>query len=204
MGLVVIKMMIIAGLGNPGRQYEKTRHNCGYEVIDILAERYHIDVRQAKFKSLTGSGIIDGQKVLLLKPLTYMNLSGEALRAACDFYHADPENDLIVICDDVSMAAGQIRIRAKGSAGGHNGLKSIIAHLGTDAFKRIKVGVGEKPVGMDLADYVLGHFPFSEQADMIETFERASRAAAALVTREPSEVMSEYNRRVEKPEAGTP
>ena len=191
-------VFIIAGLGNPGKKYEKTRHNCGYEVIDILADRYGIDVRQAKFKSLAGTGMIEGQKVLLLKPVTYMNLSGEALREACDFFKADPDSELIVICDDVSMAAGQIRIRTKGSAGGHNGLKSIISHLGTDGFTRIKVGVGEKPTGMDLADYVLGHFPFSEQADMIDAFERASRAAAALLTQEPSQVMSIYNKRIKE------
>lgn len=186
-------MIIIAGLGNPGRKYEKTRHNCGYAVIDILSDRYGIDVNREKFKAMTGTGMIDGVKVLLLKPLTYMNLSGESLRAACDFYQADPESEVIVICDDVSMPAGQLRIRTKGSAGGHNGLKSIISHLGTEGFTRIKIGVGEKPVGMDLADYVLGHFPLSEQADMIDAFERASKAAAALLTQEPAKVMAEYN-----------
>lgn len=186
-------MIIIAGLGNPGRKYEKTRHNCGYAVIDILSDRYGIDVNREKFKAMTGTGMIDGVKVLLLKPLTYMNLSGESLRAACDFYQVDPESEVIVICDDVSMPAGQLRIRTKGSAGGHNGLKSIISHLGTEGFTRIKIGVGEKPVGMDLADYVLGHFPLSEQADMIDAFERASKAAAALLKQEPAKVMAEYN-----------
>lgn len=198
------KMKIIAGLGNPGKKYEKTRHNCGYAVIDILADRYRIDVNRAKFNALCGTGIIDGVKVLLLKPLTYMNLSGEALRAACDFYQADPDSDVIVICDDVSMPTGQLRIRTKGSAGGHNGLKSIISHLGTEGFTRIKVGVGEKPVGMDLADYVLGHFPLSEQADMIDAFERASRAAAALLTQEPTEVMSIFNKRINTAEENVP
>ncbi len=197
-------MVIIAGLGNPGKKYEKTRHNCGYEVIDILSDRYGIDVNRAKFRSLAGTGVIDGVKVLLLKPMTYMNLSGEALRAACDFYQADPVTDVIVICDDVSMPAGQLRIRTKGSAGGHNGLKSIISHLGTDGFTRIKVGVGEKPVAMDLADYVLGHFPLTEQADMIDAFERASRAAAALLTQEPAKVMGEFNKKIKTEQDSLP
>ena len=187
-------MIVIAGLGNPGKKYALTRHNCGFEAVDILSDRYRIPVGTEKFRALCGSGIMEGQKVLLLKPQTYMNLSGEAVRAACDFYRIDPAAELIVICDDVNMPAGSLRIRAKGSAGGHNGLKNIIAHLGTQEFIRIRIGAGEKPEGFDLADYVLGRFPLSQQADMIDAYDRAARAAAAIASGEDLQlVMSRYN-----------
>ena len=186
-------MYLIAGLGNPGREYENTRHNAGFASIDRLAEKNHISIDMKKFQALCGTGYIGGQKVLLLKPQTYMNLSGESLRAACDFFKIDPEQELIVIYDDISLAPGQLRIRAKGSAGGHNGIKSIIAHLGTQVFLRVKVGVGEKPQGCDLADYVLGHFSKDEQQVMQESFDRAADAAAALLTEEVQQVMNEYN-----------
>ena len=186
-------MYLIAGLGNPGREYENTRHNAGFASIDRLAETNHISIDMKKFQALCGTGYIGGQKVLLLKPQTYMNLSGESLRAACDFFKIDPEQELIVIYDDISLAPGQLRIRAKGSAGGHNGIKSIIAHLGTQVFLRVKVGVGEKPQGWDLADYVLGHFSKEEQQVMQESFDRAADAAAALLSEEVQQVMNEYN-----------
>lgn len=186
-------MYLIAGLGNPGREYENTRHNAGFASIDRLAERNHISIDMKKFQALCGTGYIGGQKVLLLKPQTYMNLSGESLRAACDFFKIDPEQELIVIYDDISLAPGQLRIRAKGSAGGHNGIKSIISHLGTQVFLRVKVGVGEKPQGWDLADYVLGHFSKEEQQVMQESFDRAADAAAALLSEEVQQVMNEYN-----------
>ena len=186
-------MYLIAGLGNPGREYENTRHNAGFASIDRLAEKNHISIDMKKFQALCGTGYIGGQKVLLLKPQTYMNLSGESLRAACDFFKIDPEQELIVICDDISLAPGQLRIRAKGSAGGHNGIKSIISHLGTQVFLRVKVGVGEKPQGWDLADYVLGHFSKEEQQVMQESFDRAADAAAALLSEEVQQVMNEYN-----------
>ena len=186
-------MYLIAGLGNPGREYENTRHNAGFASIDRLAERNHISIDMKKFPALCGTGYIGGQKVLLLKPQTYMNLSGESLRAACDFFKIDPEQELIVIYDDISLAPGQLRIRAKGSAGGHNGIKSIISHLGTQVFLRVKVGVGEKPQGWDLADYVLGHFSKEEQQVMQESFDRAADAAAALLSEEVQQVMNEYN-----------
>ncbi len=188
-------MYIIAGLGNPGREYANTRHNAGFCSLDRLADRYRIEIDTKKFHALTGSGYIEGQKVLLVKPQTYMNASGESLRAACDFYKIDPETELIVIYDDVSLAPGQLRIRKKGSAGGHNGIKSIIAHLGTQNFLRVKVGVGEKPSGWDLADYVLGHFSKGEQEQMAEAFDRAGQAAAALLTEDAERVMNEYNTR---------
>lgn len=186
-------MYLIAGLGNPGREYENTRHNAGFASIDRLAEKNHISIDMKKFQALCGTGYIGGQKVLLLKPQTYMNLSGESLRAACDFFKIDPEQELIVIYDDISLAPGQLRIRAKGSAGGHNGIKSIISHLGTQVFLRVKVGVGEKPQGWDLADYVLGHFSREEQQVMQESFDRAADAAAALLSEEVQQVMNEYN-----------
>ena len=186
-------MYLIAGLGNPGREYENTRHNAGFASIDRLAEKNHISIDMKKFQALCGTGYIGGQKVLLLKPQTYMNLSGESLRAACDFFKIDPEQELIVIYDDISLAPGQLRIRAKGSAGGHNGIKSIISHLGTQVFLRVKVGVGEKPQGWDLADYVLGHFSKEEQQVMQESYDRAEDAAAALLSEEVQQVMNEYN-----------
>ena len=186
-------MYLIAGLGNPGREYENTRHNAGFASIDRLAEKNHISIDMKKFQALCGTGYIGGQKVLLLKPQTYMNLSGESLRAACDFFKIDPEQELIVIYDDISLAPGQLRIRAKGSAGGHNGIKSIISHLGTQVFLRVKVGVGETPQGWVLADYVLGHFSKEEQQVMQESFDRAADAAAALLSEEVQQVMNEYN-----------
>ena len=191
-------MYIIAGLGNPGSRYEKTRHNCGFEAIDLLAERCGISLKDRKFKSLCGNGVIDGQKVLLMKPLTYMNLSGEAVQAAAAFYKIDPAKELIVLYDDISLEPGQLRVRAKGSAGGHNGIRSIIQMLGTDQFLRVKIGTGAKPADMDLADYVLGRIPLSERADMAAAFDRASKAAVDLVTEPLDRVMNEYNRKMEK------
>ena len=192
------KMFIIAGLGNPGRKYEKTRHNCGFEALDILAERYRIDVSQLKFKARIGTGVIEGQKVLLMKPQTYMNLSGEAVQAACAWYKADPETDLIVMYDDISLDPGQIRVRAKGSAGGHNGMKSIIQMLGTDRFLRIRIGTGHQPSDYAQVDWVLGHFPPDQASKMADAFDRAARAAAQLLTEEPEKVMSTYNRKQEE------
>ena len=195
-------MYIIAGLGNPGSRYEKTRHNCGFEAIDLLAEHCGISLKDRKFKSLCGNGVIDGQKVLLMKPLTYMNLSGEAVQAAAAFYKIDPAKELIVLYDDISLEPGQPRVRAKGSAGGHNGIRSIIRMLGTEQFLRVKIGTGAKPADMDLADYVLGRIPLSERADMAAAFDRASKAAVDLVTEPLDRVMNEYNRKIEKvPEA---
>lgn len=187
-------MYVIAGLGNPGRKYAKTRHNVGFDTLDIVADRYRIDMGTEKFRALCGTGVIDGQKVILVKPQTFMNLSGESLRLVCDFYKIHVEEELIVIYDDISLEPGQIRVRKKGSAGGHNGMKSIIQHLGTQEFKRVKVGIGAPPVGYDLVDYVLGHFPFAERIDMENAFDRAARAAAALVTEDAEKVMNEYNR----------
>lgn len=190
-------MFIIAGLGNPSRQYEGTRHNVGFDVIDRISDKYNISVDTKKHLALTGRGIIEGQKVVLIKPQTYMNLSGESIRSVVDFYKADPSHELIVIYDDVNLDTGQLRIREKGSAGGHNGIKNIIAHLGTQEFPRIRVGVGEKPPGYDLADYVLGHFSKAEQAQMEDGFDRAADAARMIVAGDIGGAMSRYNRKME-------
>lgn len=185
-------MYIIAGLGNPGKQYETTRHNVGFRVIDILADRMGICADEKKHKALCGRGILEGQKTILLKPQTFMNLSGESIRSAADFYKAEPQN-IIIIYDDISLEPGQLRIRGKGSAGGHNGVKNIIAHLGTQEFPRIKVGIGEKPRGMDLADYVLSRFSKGEQEMMEEAYKEAADAAAVFLSQGIAEAMNRFN-----------
>ena len=185
-------MYIIAGLGNPTREYEKTRHNVGFDTIDVLADKLNTSVDEKKFKGLYGRGIIAGEKVILLKPQTFMNLSGESIREAADFYKIDPE-EIIVIYDDISLEPGQLRIRLKGSAGGHNGIKNIIAHLGTQEFPRIKVGVGAKPPKMDLADYVLSRFGAEEQKVMDEAFQEAAEAAVMMMTTGAERAMNHYN-----------
>lgn len=190
-------MYIIAGLGNPGKQYDHTRHNVGFDTLDILEENYHIPIEGKKFKALYGQGYLNGQKVLLVKPQTYMNLSGESIRAFVDYFKIDPKEELIVIYDDISLEPGQLRIRAKGSAGGHNGIKNIIANLG-DTFKRVKVGVGEKPKGYDLADYVLSHFSKAERELVEDAMERAADAVALITAGEMDKAMNEYNKKVEK------
>ncbi len=190
-------MYLIAGLGNPTKEYDKTRHNVGFSVIDVLADRYRIDVSEKKHKGLCGKGVIEGQKVLLVKPQTFMNLSGECIRAAADYYKIEPE-DMIVIYDDISLEPGQLRIRLKGSAGGHNGIKNIIAHLGTQEFPRIKVGVGAKPPRMDLADYVLSRFTKEEQPLMEEAFKEAAEAAVMMITDGADKAMNHFNGKKEK------
>ena len=185
-------MYLIAGLGNPTREYEKTRHNVGFSVIDVLADKYNIDVSDRKHKALCGKGVIEGEKVLLVKPQTFMNLSGESIREAVDYYKIDPE-DIIVIYDDISLDVGQIRIRKKGSAGGHNGLKNIIKMLGHDTFIRVRMGVGEKPKNYDLADYVLGHFPSEERTVMDEAAKTAAEAIRMILTESADAAMNHFN-----------
>lgn len=194
-------MFIIAGLGNPTLRYEGTRHNVGFEVIDTLADKYNIAVETRKSRALIGKGIIAGQKVILVKPQTYMNLSGESIGALADYYKIDEENELLVIYDDVSLDVGQLRIRRKGSAGGHNGIKNIIAHLGTDVFPRIKVGVGEKPKGYDLADYVLGHFSGEDREIMRESYRKAVDAVEMILEGDLSGAMNTYNKKAAPKEA---
>lgn len=189
-------MFIIAGLGNPKREYDNTRHNIGFALIDALSEKYRISVLNSQFKALVGKGIIEGHKVILAKPLTYMNLSGESIRPLTDYYKIDPTTELIVVSDDVSLPPGQIRIRKKGSAGGHNGLKSVIGQLGSEEFYRIRIGVGEKPKGYDLADYVLGHFSKEEQLLMKEGIEKAVGAAKLILDGEIDRAMNEFNRKI--------
>ena len=193
-------MYIIAGLGNPGKEYINTRHNVGFGALDSFASKYGIRVEEEKFKALIGKGVVEGQKVILVKPLTYMNLSGEAVRAVCDYYKIDPEEELIVLYDDISLPVGQLRIRPKGSAGGHNGIKNIISHLGTEIFKRVKIGVGEKPARMDLADYVLGHFSPEEAELEREACGKAAEAVLMMMQGKTEEAMNLYNRKVSREE----
>lgn len=186
-------MYIIVGLGNPGTQYAHTRHNVGFDTIDMLAEANKISMLEAKHKALIGKGFIGGEKVILAKPVTFMNLSGESVRQLVNYYKVDEKDSLIVIYDDISLEPGQIRIRKKGSAGGHNGIKNIIAQLGHDEFMRIKVGVGAKPKGYDLADYVLGHFSKEEASVMEDSFEKAAEAAVVMMLEGVDAAMNKFN-----------
>ena len=186
-------MFVIVGLGNPTAQYEGTRHNAGFDVIDVLAEKYNISVDARKCRAFCGKGVIAGQKVLLVKPQTYMNLSGESVGGIVNYYKIDPESELLVIYDDISLDVGQLRIRKKGSAGGHNGIKNIIAMTGTQNFLLIKVGVGEKPAGWDLADHVLGHFDTADRAEVEKAIGHAVEAAEMMITGETDAAMNRYN-----------
>ena len=186
-------MFLIVGLGNPDKKYEKTRHNIGFDTIDALAEQYHITMNDHKHKALCGTGVIEGVKVLLAKPLTYMNLSGDSVAEIVNFYKLDPESEMIVIFDDISLAPGNIRVRKKGSAGGHNGIKSIIARCGTQNFMRIKVGVGEKPQGWDLADHVLGRFSTEDRALVEDAIQDACSAAVMMMQGDVDAAMNHFN-----------
>ena len=185
-------MYIIAGLGNPGKEYAGSRHNVGFMTLDELADRYNIDVREKAHKALIGKGMIEGNKVILVKPQTYMNLSGESIRSVMDYYKTEP-SEFIVIYDDISLDVGQLRIRKKGSAGGHNGIKNIIAHLGTQEFPRIKVGVGDKPPRMDLADYVLSRFSKEDREKMEQAFKDAAEAVEVMIAEGPDAAMNQFN-----------
>lgn len=193
-------MYIIVGLGNPTKEYEGTRHNVGFDVIDAIASEYNITVEAKEKRAFVGKGIIAGQKVILVKPQTYMNLSGESVRGLLDYYKIDEEEELIVIYDDVSLDVGQLRIRKKGSAGGHNGIKSIISHLGHNVFVRIKVGVGEKPKEYDLADYVLGHFGKAEKEQMQEGYKKSVKAVEMILSGDVDGAMNEFNKKVKPKE----
>lgn len=185
-------MKIIVGLGNPTAQYAGTRHNVGFSVIYNISDTYNIKVDTKKHKALIGKGVIEGEKVILAMPMTYMNLSGESVRELVDYYKCDAE-DIIIIYDDISLDVGKLRIRTKGSAGGHNGIKSIISHLGTQEFTRIKVGVGEKPSKMELADYVLGRFSKEEQPVIRDSADRACQAAAMIISEGAPAAMNKFN-----------
>ena len=186
-------MYVIAGLGNPGREYENTRHNIGFRFIEDIAKKYQITMLERKHKAIVGRGYIDGHKVILVKPLTYMNLSGESIREVTDYYKVDVTTQLVVVSDDINLDVGQLRIRKKGSAGGHNGLKNIILHLGREDFMRIRMGVSDKPQGYDLKDYVLGHFTDREQKMLEETFEKAEQAVRMIMQGDVDGAMNRYN-----------
>lgn len=190
-------MFIIAGLGNPSKEYENTRHNVGFDTIDAIADKYNINVMELKHKAKIGKGYIGGEKVILVKPLTFMNLSGESVRAVIDYYKAEPAADLIVISDDISLPPGQIRVRMRGSAGGHNGLKNIIQHLGGENFQRIRIGVGEKPKEYDLADWVLGHFNKEDRMAVDEAVKKAVQAVEMTLKDGIDAAMNEFNRKVQ-------
>ena len=187
------ELWMIAGLGNPGREYEKSRHNVGFRVMDILAHRWNTSVDRLKFQALTRQISVDGKKLLLVQPQTYMNASGAAVSALATYYKITPEH-ILVIFDDIYLPVGRIRIRHGGSAGGHNGMKSIIQSLGTDQFPRIRVGVGEKPhPDYDLADWVLSNFSAQEEKDLAPALENAAAAAAILIDQGVEKAASAFN-----------
>lgn len=189
-------MYIIAGLGNPGREYKNTRHNVGFMVIDKAAGKYDIKLDKKRHKAVCGKGVIAGESVILVKPQTFMNLSGESIRKVIDYYKVEEKESLIVISDDISLDTGMLRIRKKGSAGGHNGLKNIILHLGHDEFKRIRVGVGDKPAGGDLVDYVLGRFDKEQAQLMDESTSRAVEAIEVIIRDGADAAMNIFNKKI--------
>ena len=186
-------MKLIVGLGNPGKEYERTRHNAGFEVMDEIARQESASISQKKFKALVDKVNIGGQSVLLMKPQTYMNNSGEAVRAAMDFYHLQPQ-DLLVIYDDMDLAVGRLRLRQKGSAGGHNGIKSIIAHIGTQEFDRIRVGIDKDP-RIPTVNWVLGKIRKEELEAYMESVQEAAKAAIFSVTHDFTETMNQFNKK---------
>ena len=186
------EMKVIVGLGNRGMEYVGTRHNVGFETIDRLADSYSIDVTQQKHKGSVGQGMIAGQKVLLVKPMTYMNNSGECVSAVVNFYKLSPE-DVIVIYDDINLDVGQLRLRERGSAGGHNGMKSIIAHLKSEEFMRIRIGVGMKREGQNLVNHVLGKFPKEQQEIIAEGMDDAVKAVELILSDSITKAMNTYN-----------
>ena len=185
-------MILIVGLGNPGMEYAATRHNVGFDMLTYLGDRYDIALRSKEGRAVVGKGFIEGQKVILAQPQTYMNLSGESVRALMDFYKLD-EEDLVVICDDINLCVGQVRIRPKGSAGGHNGIKSIIQHIGTQEFTRIRIGVGGKPEGGDLVKHVLGRFSREEDGMLRDVFALAEEGLLEILTEDVASAMNRVN-----------
>ena len=185
-------MYIIVGLGNPGEKYVHTRHNVGFEVIDILADRIGIHVDEKKHKGLCGRGVLEGQKVVLVKPQTFMNLSGESVRAVADFYKVAAD-EIIVVYDDISLEPGRLRVRGKGSAGGHNGIKNIIAHLGTQDFPRIKIGTGAPEEKEGMIDWVIGVPSQKEREQLLDAFHRAIEAAACVIEHGCQRAMNDFN-----------
>ncbi len=185
---------LVVGLGNPGEKYENTRHNVGFLALDEVAKQAGATVSRLRFRALTGEGTLGGKRILFIKPQTYMNLSGEAVAEAASFYKIPPEN-VLVFCDDINFAPGRVRIRKKGSAGGHNGLKSIIACLGSDAFVRFRFGVGERlDPAQDLADFVLGKFPPAERALINELIARIPEAVELWLSGAEQEALSQFSK----------
>lgn len=185
-------MYLIVGLGNPGTDYAATRHNIGFDMVTYLSDRYNIPLRSRENKAIVGKGMIGGQKVMLAQPQTYMNLSGESVRALLDYYKMGID-ELIVIYDDISLPVGQIRVRPKGSAGGHNGIKNIIQHLRTEEFARIKIGVGAKPEGGDLVKHVLGRFSRDEDGMIRDVFALAEEALLSILNEDVASAMNRVN-----------
>ncbi|MDK7443660.1 aminoacyl-tRNA hydrolase [Bacillus paranthracis] len=186
------RMKLIVGLGNPGREYELTRHNIGFMAIDELAKRWNISLNEQKFKGVFGAGFVNGEKVILLKPLTYMNLSGESIRPLMDYYKIDVE-DFVVLYDDLDIPVGKLRLRMKGSAGGHNGVKSTISHLGTQEFQRIRMGIDRPKNGMKVVDYVLGRFTSEEIPDVNHSIEKAADACEEWLNKPFLQIMNTFN-----------
>ena len=186
------RMKLIVGLGNPGREYELTRHNIGFMAIDELAKRWNISLNEQKFKGVFGAGFVNGEKVILLKPLTYMNLSGESIRPLMDYYKIDVE-DFVVMYDDLDIPVGKLRLRMKGSAGGHNGVKSTISHLGTQEFQRIRMGIDRPKNGMKVVDYVLGRFTSEELPDVNHSIEKAADACEEWLNKPFLQIMNTFN-----------
>ena len=187
-------MIIIIGLGNPGLRYENTKHNIGFKVIDKIANDYNININKFKYKALVGDGFIKNKRVLLVKPQTYMNLSGESVKEILNFYKLSYEN-IIVIYDDISLDIGAVRIRRKGSAGGHNGIKNIISKLDTDTFLRIKIGIGDKPSNWDLADYVLSDFTEDEKISLSYGIDKAVDAINIIFSDSVDKAMNKINKK---------
>lgn len=183
---------LIVGLGNPGRKYAGTRHNIGWDAVTALSDAFNIPLKTKEWKGISGRGTIAGQKVILVQPQTFMNASGECVRAYMDFYKI-PAERVLIICDDISLEPGNLRLRVKGSAGGHNGLKSIIAQIGTSVFPRLRLGVGEKPFGWDLADHVLARFPKELEPVIRDVMARVVEEIPVYVTEGPEAAMSKFN-----------
>ena len=188
-------MYLIAGLGNPTTEYKNTRHNAGFAAIDTIADEYGIRVKKVESGALTGTGIISGQKALLVKPQTYMNESGRAIGPLASYYKLSPESDIIILSDDIALPPGRIRIRKQGSAGGHNGLKSIIAHLGTQNFIRIRLGVGDIEDHTEMVSHVLGHFNRAERKLMKEAYDQALHAVEMILAGDIDKAMNEFNKK---------
>ena len=187
------RMFVIVGLGNPEKKYFHTRHNVGFDTIDALSDKYGIGLTETKFKAVYGKGRIGTERVILVKPLTYMNLSGEAVAPICNYFKVDTKTDLIIISDDVELDVGKLRIRPKGSSGGHNGLKNIIAQLGHEEFTRVRIGVGKKPKEWDMVDWVLGHFEGEDATSIKEGIDNACDAVVEIMENGTDSAMNRFN-----------